>query len=125
MGVIAPRLPPYLYFMSITHASIVPLIGGMTIAQQNIFGTRPDYLLSFSPFKANDYHLVNYYDNEVPYILLDEGGKHPHYVDAVSSTCPCAGLSALSPSASGNNPMNEWMFKSSEYVLSKMKPRVL
>lgn len=109
----------------IKHASIVPLIGGMTIAQQNIFGTRPDYLLSFSPFKNNDSHLINYYNNEMPYILLDEGGKHPHYVDVVSSTCPCAGLSALSPSASSNNPMNEWMFKSSEYVLSQMKPRVL
>ena len=109
----------------IKHASIVPLIGGNTLASQNIFGHRPDYLLSYSPFKANDYHLVNYYDNEVPYILLDEGGKHPHYVDVVTSCCPCAGLSALSPSASGNNPMNEWMFKSSEYVLSKMKPRVL
>lgn len=109
----------------IKHASIVPLIGGMTLAAQNIFDTPPDYLLSYSPFKAHDYHLVNYYDNLVPYILLDEGGKHPHAVDVVSTTCPCAGLSALSQSAAGNSPMNEWMFRSAEYVLSSMKPRVM
>ena len=107
-----------------THASIVPLIGGNTLASQNVFGTRPDYLLSFSPFKANDYHLVNYYDNEVPYHVIDEGAKVPHHVDVVNTTCPCAGLSALSPTASGNNPMNEWMFRSAEYVLGNLKPRV-
>ena len=112
--------------MSITHASIVPLIGGMTIAQQLEFDdTPPDYLLSFSPFKNNDSHLVNYYKNEVPYIVLDEGGKHPHRVDVVSSTCPCAGLSSLSQSAASDSPMNEWMFKSSEYILEKVQPRVL
>ena len=108
----------------IKHASIVPLIGGNTLASQNIFGHRPDYLLSYSPFKANDYHLVNYYDNEVPYILLDEGGKYPHKVDVVTTCCPCAGLSALSPSASGTSAMNEWMFRSAEYVLGNIKPRV-
>lgn len=109
----------------IKHASIVPLIGGMTIAQQNIFESRPDYLLSYSPFESNDQHLVNYYGNQVPYIVLDKGGKHPHKVDVVSTTCPCAGLSALSQSASGTSAMNEWMYRSAEYVLSSMKPRVM
>ena len=108
----------------IKHASIVPLIGGNTLASQNIFGNRPDYLLSYSPFKSNDSHLANYFNNEVPYILLDEGGKHPHYVDVVTTCCPCAGLSSLSQTASGNSAMNEWMFRSAEYVLGSIKPRV-
>ena len=108
----------------IKHASIVPLIGGETIAQQNVLGSRPDYIMSFSPFKANDYHLLNYYDNEVPYYLLDEGQRHSHTVDVVNTVCPCAGLSSLSQTASGDSAMNEWMFRSAEYVLREVKPRV-
>lgn len=109
----------------IKHASIVPLIGGETIAQQNILGSRPDYLLSYSPFKNNDSHLVNYYNNEVPYILLDtQGAPRLHGVDVVSTTCPCAGLSSLSPSASSNSAMNEWMFRSAEYTLGNVSPMV-
>jgi site-specific DNA-cytosine methylase len=107
-----------------THASIVPLIGGETIAQQNVFGTRPEYILSFSPFKNNDSHLLNYYNHEVPYHVIDEGAKVPHRVDVINTVCPCAGLSALSPTASGSSAMNEWMFRSAEYVLGNIKPRV-
>ena len=59
------------------HAFIVPLIGGQALGQAAAFGSRPDYLLSYTPFTSNDSHLVNHY-NDVPYILLDEGGKHPH-----------------------------------------------
>ena len=29
------------------YASIVPLIGGETIAMENVFGKRPDYMLTF------------------------------------------------------------------------------
>ena len=66
------------------HASIVPLIGGETLGQMAAFGTKPDYLLSYSPFSNNDSHLVNYL-KDVPYILLDQGAKHPGYVDIVNA----------------------------------------
>ena len=29
------------------YASIVPLIGGETFAMQNVFGTKPEYVLSY------------------------------------------------------------------------------
>lgn len=106
------------------HASIVPLIGGETIGQQQAFGTRPDYLLSYRPFANNDFHLVNYYKNEVPYYVLDDGQKHPHYVDIVNAVCPCAGLSSLSPSANSGAAVNDWMITTAKYVLEEMKPRV-
>jgi len=110
----------------IKHASIVPLIGGETIAQQLEFdNTRPDYILSFSPFKDNDAHLLNYYNNEVPYFLLDQGQKHSHSVDVVNTVCPCSGLSSLSQSAASNSKMNEWMYRSAEYVLENVRPRVM
>ena len=110
--------------MTQKHASIVPLIGGETIGQMNALGSRPDYLLSYSPFANNDSHLVNYL-KDVPYILLDQGGKHPHYVDVVNTVCPCAGLSSLSGYASSDAAANEWMYRTTEYVLGEVKPQVL
>lgn len=105
------------------HASIVPLIGGETLGQMAAFGTRPDYLLSYSAFSSNDSHLVNYL-KDVPYILLDKGGRHPHYVDVVNAVCPCAGLSSLSQSANSDASANDWMVTTAKYVLEEMKPRV-
>lgn len=107
----------------ITHASIVPLIGGETIGQMRAFGTLPDYLLSYTPFQPNDSHLVNHLE-KVPYILLDQGGRHPHYVDVVNAVCPCAGLSSLSPSANSDAAVNDWMTTTAKYVLEEMKPKV-
>jgi site-specific DNA-cytosine methylase len=105
------------------HASIVPLIGGETLGQMAAFGTKPDYLLSYSAFSNNDAHLVNYL-KDVPYILLDQGGKHPHQVDIVNAVCPCAGLSSLSPSANSESAVNDWMMITAKYVLEEMKPKV-
>lgn len=107
----------------IKHAAIVPLIGGLPLGQEKAFGSRPDYLLSYSPFSSNDSHLVNYY-KDVPYILLDQGGRHPHYVDVVGATCPCAGLSSLSTSANSDAAVNDWMTTTAKYVLEEMKPKV-
>lgn len=105
------------------HASIVPLIGGETLGQMAAFGTKPDYLLSYSAFSNNDAHLVNHL-KDVPYILLDQGGKHPHKVDIVNAVCPCAGLSSLSPSANSESAVNDWMMITAKYVLEEMKPKV-
>ena len=114
--------------MSFSHASIVPLIGGETIGATNAHGKSPDYFLSYSPFKNNDKHVINYFNNileqNIPYILLDEGGVHPYQVDVVHSVCPCAGLSQLSHGFGDDNPNNKWMKITAEYVLGHMKPKV-
>lgn len=107
-----------------SYASIVPLIGGETIAMENVFGSRPEYILSYTDFKANDSQLLHYYNHTVPYILLDEGGLAPSKVDVVNTVCPCAGLSSLSPSSSSDSTTNDWMVKSAEYVLESIQPRV-
>jgi len=106
------------------HATIIPLIGGEAIASTRVFGNRPEYIISYSPFKNNESHLLNYWNNEVPYYLLDEGDKHPHYVDVVSSVCPCAGLSLFSTAYGEHNPNNKWLIESAKYVLGQMKPEV-
>ena len=108
----------------VNYASIVPLIGGETIAMQNVFGKRPDYILSYTDFEANDSQLLNYYDNSVPYLKLDMGHLAPHSVDVINTVCPCAGLSSLSPSSSADSSTNDWMVKSAEYVLESIQPTV-
>lgn len=110
---------------NITHASIVPLIGGETLGAEIAHGRPPEFFLSFSPFKNNDKHIVNHYKNSIPYILLDEGGTHPSKVDVVHSVCPCAGLSRLSHGYGDHNENNKWLGETTKYVLNEMKPKVL
>jgi len=110
--------------MSITHASIVPLIGGMTLGAEKIFGSRPEYLLSYTPFINNDSHIVAYYDNEVPYYLLDRGEKPNKGVDVINTVWPCAGLSQLSHGFGDHNHNNRWMVETTNYVLNELKPTV-
>ena len=107
------------------YASIVPLIGGETIAMQNVANTKPEYILSYSAFEANDRQLVEYYENKVPYYHLDDGVQRDlPSVDVINTVCPCAGLSSLSPSASSTNSNNDWMLATARYVLGSLKPKV-
>lgn len=106
------------------HVSIIPLIGGETLGTQKAFGTLPDYLLSYKAFWPNDQHLVNYYSDNVPYYVLDNNQTFPHKVDVVGSVCPCAGLSQLSQGYGDHNKNNDWLLKTTAFVLTEMKPEV-
>ena len=110
--------------MSYSYASIVPLIGGETIAMQNVFGKRPEHIMSYEAFQANDSQLLNYYNNEVPYQFLDNYSGSLKEVDVVNTVCPCAGLSMLNVNANANADANNWMFESADYVLKTLKPKV-
>ena len=109
-----------------TYASIVPLIGGETLGTENVFGKRPEYILSYEAFQANDSQLLNHYNNEVPYYLIDknEVPNNLKNVDVLNAVCPCAGLSSLSTTSSSDNKTNDWMIESAKYVLGKVKPKV-
>tara|TARA_B100000902_G_scaffold78469_1_gene83171 strand:- start:2068 stop:3255 length:1188 start_codon:yes stop_codon:yes gene_type:complete len=107
-----------------SHASIIPLIGGETIAMQNVFGEKPQYILSYTDFEANDSQLLDYYNRTVPYIKLDMGGSAPRSVDVVNTVCPCAGLSSLSFTSGSDNPTNDWMLRAARYVLEDVRPQV-
>lgn len=107
------------------YASIVPLIGGETIAMQNVFGKRPEYILSYEPFQANDSHLSEYYKNEVPYHLIGDGGvPDVPRVDVINTVCPCAGLSSLSTTSSSDAAVNDWMRTTANHVLGTLSPQV-
>lgn len=108
------------------HATIIPLIGGEALAATAVFGDRPEYILSYDVFKDNEKHLLNHWDNEVPYHLLDKGGSAPlnEKIDVVSSVCPCAGLSQYHQKPGEGNQNNQWMEKTARYVLGEIKPKV-
>jgi site-specific DNA-cytosine methylase len=106
-----------------TYASCVPLIGGETIAMENVFGSRPLYVMSYEAFGANDSQLMEHYNHSMPYQTLDNFTGYLREVDVVNTVCPCAGLSSLSPSASTDNKANDWMIESAKYVLSHVKPK--
>lgn len=110
--------------MSFTHASIVPLIGGETLGTEQAFGRPPEYLMSYEPFWANDRHLVNHYNGEVPYYVLDKNERPDKKVDVIGSVCPCAGLSMLSHGYGDDNANNKWMIETAKFVLGEMKPKV-
>ena len=110
----------------ITHASIVPLIGGETIASHRAFGKPPMHLMSYEAFAANDRHIVNYYKDEVPYYVLDNDQAPPanERADVVASVCPCAGLSMMSHGYGDQNENNQWLTKTAKYILGEYKPKV-
>ena len=107
------------------HATIIPLIGGETLGSEQAFGTRPDYFLSFDGFWQNDRHIVNHYNNEVPYYNLSKNEKPPHKVDIIGSVCPCAGLSFMHHNYGDANENNKWLIETTKYVLTDLRPEVL
>ena len=126
------------------HSSIVPLIGGelfgsmlalkgydlveFPLKENNFIDEFPEELLSFSPFKANESHLISYLRKKgwaKDYVILDEKTSHrPKTVDVVSTVCPCAGLSSLSRTSSSEAAINDWMYKTAEFVLENIQPQV-
>ena len=106
-----------------SHASIIPLIGGEAIGSEMAFGSPPIHFMSYTPFIANDSHIINYYGN-VPYYLLDKGQAPKDRADVVSSVCPCAGLSLMSQGYGEHNENNKWLTIAADYVLSTYKPKV-
>lgn len=107
-----------------THASIVPLIGGETIGSHRAFGAPPIHFMSYEAFEGNDKHILNYYNNEIPYHVLDTGGSIPEQkADVVSSVCPCAGLSMMSHGYGDDNDNNKWMIETANLILGEYQPK--
>lgn len=107
-----------------SHAAIIPLIGGMVLAHEKVLGSKPKWIISYSPFQRNETHLLEYYKNSIPYSFIDKSTDRFENVDIISTVCPCAGLSSLSTTSSPNSKMNDWMYKSSEYILENYSPQV-
>lgn len=116
-----------------TYASIVPLIGGENFGiMQAMNGQLPEYVLSYTAFAKNDSHFISHLREKMnwqgEYVFLDvegnEGYRPTRQVDVINTVCPCAGLSSLSTTSSADSTVNEWMYKTAEYVLKELKPKV-
>ena len=111
------------------HETIIPLIGGVAVASENVFGTPPSRIYSYNAFTPNDSHLLNYYKKrnlDIPYTLIDGETRFTpsKNVDVVSTVCPCAGLSTLGTTGSADSPVNDWMVLTAEFVLGNVQPKV-
>jgi site-specific DNA-cytosine methylase len=111
----------------IRYASVVPLIGGMTIGNKLAFGNDPEFFASYEAFADNEKLLHNYMP-DVPRFDIEKDQFDDYFgeLDVVSAVCPCAGLSMMNASASrgADAPQNQWMFKTADFVLEKLQPRV-
>lgn len=110
---------------NLTHAGIVPLIGGQSIGAELAHGAPPKHLMSYEAFGGHDQHIVNHYGGSVPYHVLDKDGPYNGpKADIVHSVCPCAGLSQMSHGYGDDNKNNEWMDIAAKYVLGQYRPTV-
>ena len=112
----------------IRYAGMVPLVGGMMIGAEKATGYKPEFMLSYDAFNGNDSMLLDIW-KDVPYKVINNDNELDHDlegVDFVSALCPCAGLSQLNngKNRGANGTQNDWMYKSAEFVLEKMKPKV-
>jgi len=125
------------------YGTIIPLVGGVSLGCSLATQKKPDFLLTYTPFLGNEKHLVDYWP-DVPYYNLDEFQSeestrnldeiehHFKDVDFVSAVPPCAGLSQLNASVNRSNMsrgsdavQNEWIYKTTKFVLEYIKPKVL
>lgn len=104
----------------------------MAIANANVVGHKPEYVLSYEGFQKNESNLKNYWP-DVKWYILDSrandilGDDKPSFdgIDFVSSVCPCAGMSMLNTAnRAAENTTNNWLYKVAEFTLSKIKPTV-
>ena len=115
------------------YISCIPLIGGMAIANKIATGKKPEFVLSYDVFANNESHLKNYWP-DVEWTILDGetnvlSCEQPDYsdIDFVSSVCPCAGMSMLNKNSDergADNATNNWLYKSADYILGTIKPKV-
>lgn len=120
--------------------AVVPLIGGMSVANKNATGEDPSFILSYEAFKDNDAHCVNRFPSAKYFLADAETNKLPDNIEAglfedvdfVSAVAPCAGLSMLNSNTNGSDRarggdavQNDWMYKSTRLILENVKPKVL
>ena len=109
--------------------TIIPLIGGSSIGCSKSAGNLPIFHLSYTPFKNNEAHLEQYW-TKVPKYYIDQD-QEPENMKGVDYMNTCAGLSMLNKSKGAgvgdgsDAKMSKWMFKSTEYALERIKPKVM
>jgi site-specific DNA-cytosine methylase len=118
------------------YIAMAPLIGGMAIGNSlALNGQKPERILSYNEYSANDALLRNYW-KDVPYSLINsetntlEGIEDLNLIeqdiDLVSCVPFCAGLSMLNNGNRGvDNLSNDWMIRISEFAMQNIQPKAI
>lgn len=112
------------------HVSIIPLIGGFSIAATEALGVMPRAIFSYKPFIKHDSLYLNYLgDKKPPYYQIEDiddsiisNYRNPEIVTGVP---PCAGLSTAGVKTCDqrcNSKVNDWMYNAAEFALEKLQP---
>lgn len=125
--------------------SIIPLIGGFTIAGMNVFNKDPEFILSFPNFKFNDSILLNNYPQLKEKYFVIEDSSDMNFIDepisfkSVNKNIDlmigvpiCGGLSQLNTCNNKDSDMcrgadavqNRFMKYTTEFILEKVQPKV-
>ena len=114
--------------MSFNWSVCIPLVGGFPLGVEKYTGKKPDWISTYPGFSYHDSHYINHlqkngWSGDI-YDMSKESsvGSRP---DVVISVCPCAGLSSLSVSSGSDKEHNDWMIKSSDWVLENSRPEIL
>lgn len=111
-----------------TFSSIIPLIGGMTLAAERVLKIKPTYIASWgSVFNNNDKYCLEYYKSDsIPYIELDGLKDYTQlkHVDLITALPPCAGLSMGNSSKSRGcgAASNQHMINAAELSMKFIHP---
>lgn len=122
----------------LVHGSIIPLAGGFSIGATNIIGEPPKVIFSYGAFESNDRLYLRYlrqHNIDIPYYQLDSLDKnHMRFIgkkygpiDFFHGIPPCNALSQAAHRAKGSRGTaapNEWMYKSAEFILCCIEPKV-
>lgn len=122
----------------ITHAAMLPLIGGMSVGAKMAYNSDPLWALSWDTFSKNESHFKHNFKN-VPFYSLKEENDWQTFdygllkdVDVIHAVPVCAGLSMLNSSAKSDSSkargsdaeQNKWMHYTTDIALDKIKPKV-
>ena len=109
---------------------------------RSVFKSDPECVISFNGFQNNDKHFINYLRErnwKGDYITIDECKNTiipdtktysksmnlaKKNIDVIGCVAPCAGLSSLSPTSKADSPVNDWMYKSANFILEEVKPKI-
>lgn len=112
------------------HISIIPLIGGFSIAAEQVLQTPPTAVFSYTSFLANDTLYLNYLKQrgyDIPYFDLNKDSVYlGTAIDILTSIPPCSGLSSAScaKGIKADSKINDWMYHSTAYSLNFIKPKI-
>ena len=109
---------------------------------RSVFKIDPEVVISFNGFQNNDKHFINYLRErnwKGDYITVDECTNNTIQntktyfkslnlekmdLDVIGCVAPCTGLSSLSSTSKADSPVNDWMYKSANFILEEVKPKI-